>query len=154
MNVAAIGLTSALVALVGIVLAYFYDRGRRYNYLADRWNALMMMNTDEPDFFEANKTIGYKRFARAKKNKYCQHARVYWGAVEDIVRNDYHFEQWLGIERFVDAYSDTIIDCIDVHHTWLRENKETLFNYRKFRQELPRKFQHKLSAVSLDLNRT
>ena len=151
MNLVAIGLISAFIAFVGIVLTYFYDRGRRYNYLADRWNALMIMNIDEADFFDARKTTGYIRFSRSKKNKYSQHARVYWGAVEDIVRNDYHFERWFGMEPFVDAYSDTINDCIDVHHAWLQENKETLFNYRKFRRELPRKFQQKLTAVGLEL---
>jgi len=141
-----------IVTLFGLILAYLYDRGRRYNYLADRWNTLMNMNINEWEFFDEEKTLNYKSLDLPKLIKYNQHARMYWGAVEDIVRNDYPFERLLRLETFVDAYSDTIRDCIRLHHPWLNDNIETLFTYRKFRRHLTRKFPQELAAVRLNLD--
>lgn len=146
-----------VVALVGLILAYSYDRGRRYNYLADRWNDLMSVNLDEPDFFDSAATVGYQNFERGKRTKYSQHARIYWGVVEDIVRNEYFFERRLPwprveiLESFVDAYSDTIRDCIRLHHAWLKDNKDRLFTYGKFRSELRKRFGDDLQKVGLEL---
>jgi hypothetical protein len=140
---------AAAVPFIGLILAYVYDRGRRYNYLADRWNALMIINIDEPDFFDDTKTVDYQTFDTPKRVKYGQHARVYWAAVEDIIRNDYPFE--LLRTTFVDIYADTIKDCIRLHHSWLRDNIGRLFTNPKFRRQLNKKFAQDLAAVHLNL---
>lgn len=64
---------------ITIVLGYFtwcYDRGRRHNYLAERWYILMNTNIDCPEFFDPNKTKEYKNFTDSIKTKYHQHASV------------------------------------------------------------------------------
>jgi len=62
-----------IVITIGLgLLAYIYNRTSRYNYLATRWNELMNMNTDEPDFFNPEKTKEYKVFDEKKKLKYSQ----------------------------------------------------------------------------------
>ena len=105
---------------------------------------------DEPDFFNPEKTKDYKAFGEKKKFKYSQHARMYWGFVEDVVRKDYFFEVWR-IEKFVNAYHDTIVDCLSLHHIWLGDNKDKLFNYSKFRKVLRKRFKKELKQVSLEL---
>jgi hypothetical protein len=107
--------------------------------------------TCDYDATEAIITINYKSFEHAKLIKYHQHARMHWGAVEDIVRNDYPFERCMLRETFLDAYADTIKDCIAIHHCWLNDNLDTLFTYRKFHKYLVRKFPHELAAVNLKL---
>ena len=139
------------VAVVLGLLTYIYNRATRYNYLADRWNNLMNLNVDEPDFFDHRKTADYHTFAGKKRAKYCQHARMYWGFVEDAIRKDYSFERMLGVERFVVAYRDTIRDCISLHHVWLEDNKDRLFTYQKFRRVLKNKFAEELKQVTLGL---
>ena len=127
-------LCDPIETIIVIILGYMawsYDKGRRYNYLADRWNTLMNMNADMPDFFDAEKTKEYKTWNN-KDNiiKYCQYARMCWGFVEDVIRTDY---SW-GIPRsycYVTAYEDTILDFISLHHAWLRDNPK-FFNYPKF----------------------
>ena len=131
-------------------LAYIYNRASRYNYLATRWNELMNINIDEPDFFNPEKTREYAAFSEEKKLKYSQHARMYWGFVEDIIRKDYLFERWW-IESFVTAYRDTIADCIRLHHVWMSDNLNSLFNYYKFRKILRDRFQRELMQVSLKI---
>ena len=78
---------------------------------------------------------------------------MHWGAVEDIVRNDYSFERWLHLETFLDAYSDTVRHCIVLHHCWLSDHLDTLFSYRKFRKYLTKKFRQDLAAVNLELGK-
>lgn len=143
----------AITAIIGF-LTYVYDRGNRYNYLAKRWNDLMNLNVDEPEFFDSQKTPEYNKFGN-KKAKYEQHARMYWGFVEDVIRNDYFFEillRILGVRSFIGSYHDTIRDCIDLHHSWLKDNKDKLFVYHKFRNVLERKFAEELRRVGLRLN--
>jgi thiol-disulfide isomerase/thioredoxin len=133
-------------------LTYVYDRGNRYNYLANRWNALMSINVDEDDFFDPQMTAKYKQFK--SKAKYEQHARMYWGFVEDVIRNDYFFERlfWiLGVRSFSEAYADTIRDCINHHYIWLDENKDKLFVYHKFRIVLEKRFEVELREVGVKL---
>ena len=111
----------------------------------------MNMNVDEPDFFNPEKTKEYQNtFDEKKKSKYFQHARMHWGFVEDVIRKDYPFERrW--IESFMNAYHDTIADCIRLHHVWLRDNKDRLFTYSKFRHVLRTKFGDELKQVSLEI---
>lgn len=152
-----VGLLTIIVGLFTAALAYLYDRGRRYNYLADRWNDLMNINNDEPDFFDPEKTNAYMEFEQPKKTKYIQYSRMYWGLVEDAIRNDYLLERYLKrikIEPFVDAYSDTIRECIRLHHAWLEDNLDSLFTYKKFRQELSQKFASELATIGVDLKPT
>lgn len=140
-----------IITIVLVLLGYTYDRSSRYSYLASRWNDLGNMNVDEPDFFNPEKTVEYQNtFDEKKKTKYCQHARMHWGFVEDAIRKDYLFERWW-IESFVEAYRDTIADCIKLHHAWLRDNKDRLFTYNKFRHVLRTKFGEELKQASLEL---
>ncbi len=129
-----------IVPIVLGVVGYLYDRGTRYNYLADRWNDLMNINVDKPDFFNPERTKNYDScFDKDKKTIYNQHARMHWGFVEDVIRND-HWYDLPGLERYVDAYRDTIKECIQLHHVWLKNNNENLFTYPKFRKVLKKKF--------------
>lgn len=151
-----IQLGDILLAFVTIILGlmtYFYDRGSRYRYLAERWNELMNMNVDVPDFFDSKKTAYYKTWGEVQKAKYNQYARMYWGFIEDVIRKDNPFDRLLGLigfESYVEAYTITIRDCISLHHAWLRDNKER-FTYLKFRKVLSEKFWEELKQVSLEL---
>lgn len=128
-----------IIAIVLGYVAWSYDRGRRYNYLADRWNALMNMNADMPEFFDPEKTKEYKTWYKENTNtKYHQYARMCWGFVEDVIRNDYSWER-LWAESYIKAYEDTIQDFISLHHAWLRDNTK-FFNYPKFSEVLKKRF--------------
>lgn len=130
-----------IIAIVVGVLTYVYDRGRRYDYLADRWNTLMNMNSNVPEFFDREKTKEFKSWFIGKTyTKYHQHARMWWGFVEDVIRNDYFWEP--DPISYIKAYEDTINDFIKFHHAWLLENKD-LFSYPRFSEVLEK---------SLDIN--
>jgi hypothetical protein len=147
-------LLGTIVALFASLLTYVYDRGRRYNYLADRWNTIMALNIDVPDFFDPQKTRAYTEFELAQIVRYRQHARRYWGFVEDVIRNNYWFEPYLekaGIDTFLTSYDDTIRECIIMHSRWLTDNKQLLFTYAKFRQILTAQFSDELKQVGLVL---
>jgi len=129
-----------IIAIILGYLAWSYDRGRRYNYLADRWNTLMNMNQDMPDFFDSKKTKEYKTFDNVETcTKYHQYARMCWGFVEDVIRNDYSWER-LGCEKYIEAYEDTIRNFISCHHAWLRDNTHYFETYSKFSKILIKKF--------------
>ncbi|HXC28474.1 MAG TPA: hypothetical protein VNV38_11015 [Stellaceae bacterium] len=147
-------LLGTIIAFFALVLTYVYDRGRRYNYLADRWNAVMALNIDVPDFFDAASTTEYGKFDPTSAVKYRQHARRYWGFVEDVIRNNYWFERYLeciGIATFLSAYDDTIRECVLLHHRWLDDNQRLLFTYAKFRQVLTNRFAEDLDRAGLVL---
>jgi hypothetical protein len=57
-----VAIIGVLLTLVSVLLAYLVDRGRRYNYLADRWNELMHIDIEEWEFFDPHKTSDYKSF--------------------------------------------------------------------------------------------
>lgn len=118
-----------IITIVLGLLSWMYDRGRRYNYLADRWYNLMSINDDMPEFFNPDMTKKYdKLFVMDRNSKYNQHARMYWAFVEDVVGNDRCFDKLLNYESFVELYEDSINDIVKLHHTWLENNKEKLFN--------------------------
>lgn len=130
-----------IIAIIVGYIAWSYNRGRRYNYLADRWNVLMNINIGVPEFFDPEKTKEYETWVvKHTKTKYCQHARMCWGFVEDVIRNDYFWE--FRAESYIDAYIDTIEDIIRLHHTWLWDNRK-LFSYPKFSEALERNFGEK-----------
>jgi hypothetical protein len=133
------------VSIVGLLLALLYDRGRRYNYLADRWNALMTLHLDEPEFFQPETTARYKDFSVGKRVKYHQHARMHWAAVEDIISNDYL------MSSFAKLYHDTIAECLRLHHAWLNDHAASLFNNRKFRKKMNQRFGDQLARLNLVL---
>jgi hypothetical protein len=148
-----LALVTVVFTLANFWSAYFYDRGRRFNYLADRWHALMKMNLEETNFFSPEQTQRYRQFDADKAIKYSQHARIHWGLVEDAIRNDYFFEVYLlkwTKSSFVDCYSDTIQNIIRLHHVWLRDHAGLLFTYKKFRKVLSRRFSRDLRAVDFD----
>ena len=59
-----------IITIVLIVLGWIYDRGRRYNYLADRWYNLMSINDDIPEFFDPDMTKKYdKLFVKDRNSK-------------------------------------------------------------------------------------
>jgi len=134
------------------ILTLIFDRDSRYRYLAGRWNDLMNLNTNEPDFFNPEKTEKYNTWEDdEKKVKYNQFARMYWGFVEDVIRKDNFIDRLLRCESYVVAYQDTIKDCIKLHHAWLRNNRKNLFTYSKFRKVLSEKFKAELKGLSLEL---
>lgn len=133
-------LNMVILVIVGY-MGWSYDRGRRYNYLADRWNVLMNMNIELSNFFDPEKTKEYETWDADDKTKYQQHARMYWGFVEDVIRNDYWWEKWLK-KSYMEAYVDTIENIIYLHHAWLDDNKK-LFSYPNFSEKLEKKFGEK-----------
>jgi len=141
-----------IIAIILGYVAWSYDRGRRYNYLADRWNVIMNMNQDMPEFFDSEKTKKYETFVDEKKDiKYHQYARMCWGFVEDVIRNDYSWERLCG-ERYIDAYDETIQDFIIHHHAWLRDNTHYFETYPKFRNALEKKFGKQISKEDSTLH--
>ena len=57
--------------------------------------------------------------------------------------NGVHFR-----ESFIDAYRDSIINCITLHNVWLKDNL-VLFRYAKFREVLNKQFLDDLKRVDL-----
>lgn len=109
-----------IITIVLIVLGWIYDRGRRYNYLADRWYNLMSINDDIPEFFNPNMTKKFdKSFKGNRNSKYNQHARMYWAFVEDVKGNDHRFDKMLRYGSFEKLYEKSINDIVKLHYTWL-----------------------------------
>lgn len=113
----------------------------------------MDLNNSEENFFDVEKTRSYKDLGSA----YHQHARMHWGFVEDVIRNDYSFEKKirtflkiLGFNSFVHAYEDTIKDTIKIHHAWMKDHQDSLFTYEKFRIEMKSNFSHELKKYGLE----
>lgn len=148
-----VGLFSIIVSIALLALGYIYNRSSRYNYLATRWNDLMNLNADEPNFFSPRETARYQSaFSDEKiKTTYSQYARMYWGFVEDVIRQDCGVDRWLRRESFVAAYRDTIRECINLHHAWMKDNKDRLFTYAKFHSVLKEEFDQELRQVNLEL---
>lgn len=137
-----------IITLVLGLLSWIYDRGRRYNYLAERWYNLMSTNDDVPEFFDPNVTKEYDKLFEGELNsKYNQHARMHWAFVDDVIGNDYFFEKWLMPlmpMNFVKLYKDSIKDISKLHYTWLENNKEGFFNGPKFHKILIKEFEMNL----------
>ena len=91
------GLALIPITVILGLLTYLAAKRSRYGYLANRWNSLMNTNVEEVDFYDSEKTRNYRTFNPQEKTKYFQHARMYWGFVEDVIRADYPVERLLGV---------------------------------------------------------
>lgn len=122
-----------IITIVLGLVGWIYDRGRRYNYLADRWYNLMSINDDIPEFFDPNMTKKYdKLFVKDRNSKYNQHARMYWAFVEDVTGNDRCFDKLLRYGSFEKLYENSINDIVKLHYTWLFVPKNSVMFSKKF----------------------